>query len=140
MTNWLWRVYLFIRSVDNTLTNRNAFAAAFVDNGSMETMANERKLFGGATRFSLTGNDPVQAFGVNTAAKKEMRDDLKDVLDSLTNGRYAVVANIAHGPWQEHELALTNFPVVPAGQIVTWSVALTYLENEFGLIVIPEVI
>ncbi len=137
MTDWLWRLYLFIRSIDNTAANRTAFAEAFTNNGSGETAANERKLFEGAVRFSFSGNEPAQAFGINTAAKKEMRDDLKTVLDGLTDARYGVVANIAHGPWQENELALTNFPVTPSGQIVTWQTALTFLENEFGLQVIP---
>lgn len=136
MTDWLWRGYLFIRSVDNTAQNRTDFANAFVDNGSMETVLNERKLFNGVTRFSTTGNEPVIAFGINTAAKKEMRDDLKVILDNLTNARYTVVANVAHGPWEENELALTNFPVTPSGQIVTWETALTFLNNEFGLQVI----
>ncbi len=140
MTDWLWRIYLFIRAVDNTAQNRTDFANAFVNNGSMETLVNERKLFNGAVRFSMDGNEPVIAFGINTAAKKEMRDDLKVILDNLTNARYAVVANIAHGQWQENELALTNFPITPSGQIVHWQNALTFLDNEFGLQVIPEVL
>lgn len=138
-TQWLWRIYLFIRSVDNTAQNRTDFAEAFVNNASMETVVNERKLFDAAVRFSVTGDEPATALGINTAAKKEMRDDLKIVLDNLTNARYAVVANIAHGSWEEHELALTNFPgVTPSGQIVSWQTALTFLENEFGLQVIPS--
>ncbi len=141
MTDWLWRIYLFIRQQDNTAQNRNDFANAFVNGGSLETVANERKLFNSAVRFSTTGNDPVQAFGINTAAKKSMRDDLKDVLDNLTDARYAVVANVAHGSWQENELALTNFPsITPSGQIATWQSALTLLENEFGLLVIEPII
>jgi len=136
-TKWLWRGYLFIRSVDNTAQNRTDFAQAFVNNGSMETVINERKLFDSAVRFSTTGSLPVQAFGINTAVKKDMRDDLKTILDNLTNARYVVVANVAHGPWEENELALTNFPgVTPSGQIATWQAALTFLENEFGLQVI----
>ena len=133
ITNWLWRIYLFIRAVDNTVQNRINFANAFVNGGSLETLANERKLFNGVTRFSTTGNEPVQVFGISTAAKASMRDDLKAVLDGLTNARYAVVASVAHGSWEENELALTNFPVTPSGQIVTWQTALTFLENEFGL-------
>ncbi len=138
MTQWVWRLYLFVRSADNTAQNRTDFAGAFVNGGSMETLANERKLFNGAVRFSTTGNEPIQAFGINTAAKESMRDALKAVLDNLTNARYAVVANVAHGQWEENELALTNFPVAPSGQIVTWQTALTFLENEFGLQIIEE--
>ncbi len=137
MTDWLWRLYIFIRAVDNTAANRTAFASAFVNNGSGETTANERKIFDIVVRLSISGNEPAQAFGVNTAAKLSMRDDLRTLLDGLTDGRYAVVANITHGPWQENELALTNFPVTPSGQIATWKAALTFLENEFGLQVIP---
>ncbi len=129
-TQWLWRGYLFIRSVDNTAQNRTDFANAFANNGSMETVVNERKLFDGAIRFSTTGEDPVQAFGINTAVKKDMRDDLKAILDNLTNARYAVVANVAHGQWEENELALTNFPgVTPSGQIANWIRITTRITN-----------
>lgn len=140
ITEWLWCIYLFIRVADNTAQNRNDFASAFVNNGSGESLADERKLFNGVSRFSVSGEEPAQVFGISTAAKKSMRDDLKTVLDGLTNARYAVVASVAHGTWLEDELALTNFPVTPSGQIVSWQTALAYLNSEFGLQVIEEVI
>ncbi len=139
MTEWLWRLYLFIRIVDNTESNRTAFANAFVNNGSLETVDNERKLFDSAVRFSTTGNEPAQALGINTAVKKSMRDEMKVILEGLTNARYAAVANVAHGTWEENELALTNYSgITPNGQIVTWDKALTFLFNDFGLLVIEE--
>lgn len=137
-TQWLWRIYLFVRVVDNTAQNRTDFANAFVNNGSLETAENEAKLFNSVVRFSTTGEEPAQAFGINTAAKKSMRDDLKVILDNLTNARYAAVANIAHGQWQENELALTNFPVNITGQIVTWQTAVTYMDDVFNLKVIQS--
>ena len=135
-TQWLWRIYLFIRSIDNTAQNRTAFASVFVNGGSMETLANEHRMFDNAVRFSISGNEPAQVFGISTVAKSSMRDDLKAVLDSLTNARYGVVASVVHGSWEENKLALTNFPIIPNGQIVTWQNALTFLNNEFGLQVI----
>lgn len=138
MTDWLWRIYLFIRQQDNTAQNRTNFANAFVNNGSGETLVNERKLFNNVVRFSTTGEEPAQVFGISTTAKTSMRGDFKTVLDNLANARYAVVANVPHGLWAENELALTNFSITPSGQIVTWQNALTYLNNEFGLFVISE--
>lgn len=139
-TTWLWRIYLFIRQQDNTAQNRTNFANAFVDNGSLETLVNERKLFNSVVRLSISGNEPAQVFGISTVAKTSMRNDLKTVLDGLTNARYGVVASVAHSSWQENELAITNFPVTPSGQIVTWQNVLTFLNNEFGLQVIePDI-
>lgn len=136
MTEWKWRIYLFVRAADDTAGNRQAFAEAYVNNGSDESLDNEKKMLDSVVRLSTTGQEPAQAFGVNTVAKTGMRGAFKALLDAFTNARYAVVANVAHGQWQEHELVLTNFPVTPNGQIVEWQDALAYLENEFGLQVI----
>lgn len=137
MTDWKWRIYLFVRAADDTAGNRQAFAEIYVNNGSGESLADEKRMLDSVVRLSTTGQEPAQAFGVNTVAKTSMRGAFKALLDALTNARYAAVASVAHGQWQEHELVLTNFPVTPSGQIVTWERALQYLEAEFGLKVIP---
>ncbi len=136
-TQWLWQLYAFIRAVDDTPTNRTLFANVFVDNGAGEILANEEKIFDISVRLSTTGNEPAQALGISATVKKSMRDDFQAILDGFTNSRYAGVANVAHGQWEENELAITNYSgVTPEGQIVTWEKALTFLFNDFGLIVI----
>ena len=138
-TEWKWRIYLFVRAVDVTAANRQALAEIYTNNGSGETVVDELKMFLSVVRLSTTGNEPAQAFGINTVAKTAMRDEFKSLLDTLTNARYAVVASVELPGYQEHELVMTNFDVTPNGQIVSWDAALKYIENEFGLVVILPV-
>ena len=135
-TEWKWRIYLFVRAVDATSANRQAIAEIYTNNGSGETVEDELKMFLSVVRLSTNGNEPAQAFGINTVAKTAMRDDFKTLLDSLTNARYAVIASVELPGYQESELVMTNFDVVPGGQIVSWDAALGYIKNEFGLVVI----
>lgn len=137
-TLWKFRIYIFIRAVDVTLANKQAFAQIYVNNGGMETLENEMKCFDSVKKFSLSGELPAQVYGLSTPAKLEMRDAFKAMLDQLTDARYAVVANTTLAEYAENELILTNFPVTPNGQIVTWETACTYLYNEYGLIEIPD--
>lgn len=136
-TEWKWRIYLFVRVVDATPENKTAFAEIYVNNDSGETLEDERKMFDHVVRLSISGNEPAQAYGINTVAKTSMRDEFEILLDSLTNARYAVVASVELPGYQEHELVMTNFPVTPSGQIVSWNMALQYIESELGLVVIP---
>lgn len=136
-TDWKWKVFLFVRAADATTANKRKFADIYVDNGSLETVTNELKMFDSVVRLSTTGEEPAQAFGINCPAKTSMRDGFRALLDELTDARYAVVANTKLPNFEDGELVLTNFPVTPNGQIVTWDDALAYLESEFGLLVIP---
>ena len=136
ITEWKWRIYLFVRAVDATTTNRQALAEIYSNNGSGETVADELKMFLSVVRLSTAGNGPAQVYGINTVAKTTMQDEFKILLDSLTNARYVVVASVELPGYQEHELVMTNFDVTPSGQIVSWKNALKYIKNEFGLVVI----
>lgn len=139
MTDWPWRLYFFVRAADNTPANRQALAQIFIDGGSGQTLAQELDMFDNVVALSTSGDPPAQAYGINTAVKPSMRDGFVDLLQQLTNARYAVVANTELQNFAYLELALTNFPVTPNGQIVSWQTALSYLESEFGLLVIqPE--
>lgn len=132
---------LFVRAVDNTPANRQALAQVFVDGGSGQTLADELEMFDNVAGFSLSGQPPAQAFGINTAAKATMRDGFINLLQQLTNARYAVIANtnMTERQLADTELFATNFPITINGQLVTWTTALNYLENEFGLLpIIPE--
>lgn len=140
MTDWKWRIFLFVREADNTPENRQALASIYVNNGGMETLVNELKMFDNVVRFSVSGGLPAQAFGVNTPAKTAMRDDFKTLMDSLTNARYMVVANTELPNYADGEYILTNFSIDPVGQIVTWTDTLTHINDEFGLNVIPPAV
>ena len=140
-TLWKYRVTLFIRALDATLANKRAFADIFINGGSGETLADEIKMFDHVIRLSTSGVAPAQAFGVSTVAQLSMKDELKTLLDGLTDARYVISANTTLQNYADNELIATNFPVTPNGQIVTLQKALTYIENEFGLKVIePELI
>jgi hypothetical protein len=140
ITDWKWRVYIFIRAVDVTPAAKAAFAQVYVDGDCLESYEDQLRMFDNVVRLSLSGEEPAQVYGVNTAAKTSMRDGFKALLDVLPQARYAVVANTTLPEYEDGELVFTNFPgIVPSGQIVTWDKALQYLYNEFGLIVIvPE--
>jgi hypothetical protein len=137
-TEWRFRLYLFVRAVDATAANKRTVAEYFANNGSGETVASELEMFDNVVRLSTTGDPPAQAFGINTPVKLAMREAIVGFMSQLTSPRWAAVANTDLENWQEYELIATNFDVTPNGQIVSWQAALDYLENEFGLIVIPD--
>lgn len=138
ITNWKWRVYLFMRVVDVTAQVKNAVAHLFVDNGGLETLDNESKMFDGVVKFSQTGDEPAIAYGVSFVAKSDMKDAFVNFLQAYPNARYVVSANTELPNWADGELIATNFDVTPNGQIVDWSKIIKFLENEFGLIPITE--
>jgi hypothetical protein len=132
MTDWKWRIFLFVRQADNTPENRQAFASIYVDNGSLETLENELKLFDRVVKFSASGELPATAFGANVPAQGAMRDAFKTFLDSLTNAQYVVVANTALPQYEDGELIQTTFNVTPSGQQFTWEDTLQYISTNFG--------
>lgn len=147
-TLWKWRIYLFVKASDNTAENRQAFAAIFANNGSGETEASEEGLFNGVTRLSLSGAEPAQVFGINTAVKDVMRDALRTLISSLSQSRYYVVMNTATEANFDGKLVLDNKDAVTLPTLVnappwdaqpfTWQDALQDLFDERGLQVIPE--
>ena len=137
-TDWKWGLMLFIRAVDNTSSNRQAFAEIYVNNGSLETLEDELKMFISTVRLSSTGREPAKVFGISTPAKTIMKDEFKSLLDGFTNARYVIVANTKLPNWEDGELVLTNFDVTPNGQNVSWQDALQFIQNEFGFRVIIE--
>lgn len=140
-TLWKWRMFLFVRAVDATATNKAAYGAIFANNGSLETAENEARVWDNCVRLSVSGETPAQAFGVNTAIKAGMQQALRDFLDTLTNAKYVVVANTTLANFADGEFILTNFvdPTPdPVGHLVTWNRTLEWLDTEFGLQVINE--
>ena len=129
-TEWIYRVFLFVRTADATPANKAAFAQMYVDAGSGETLADESLLLDNVTRFSTSGNEPAQAYGINTAAKLSMRDGFTALLGGLTNARYAVIEQ------GSGTLIRNNFAGISNGITVTWAQALARLEADFGLVVI----
>jgi hypothetical protein len=139
-TEWKFRVYLFIRQADVTEQVKDDFVSIFTNNGSGETAANERKMFDTLVKFSLDGELPAVAYGVQFAAKPAMKDDFVSFLIAYPTARYVVAANsrLYDLGYLDGELIATNFDVTPNGQIVTWDKVTKFLENEFGLIEIDE--
>lgn len=138
-TDWKWRVIFFVRAQDNTPANRQAFAEIFANNSSGETAENEARLFDGATRFvTPQDNNTVVAFGLFTAVKAQMRDDIQVFLATLTQARYVVIANTTLPQYADGEFIQTNIAGLnPVGELFTWGEMLAYIESTFGLI--PQV-
>jgi hypothetical protein len=91
---WKVRIMLFVRAVDNTPDNRQAFGEIFANNGSGESVENESGLFNTVYRLSVSGAAPAQVFGLETALLlPDMRTDMQAFLDTLTLSRYYVTAN-----------------------------------------------
>lgn len=133
-TEWKYRMYLFVRAIDATAANKEALAGILVNNGSGESLENERKMLNNVMKFSINGEEPPQVYGICTAVKMEMRDAFASFIQGLINARYVVVANTKRlVGYQDEELILTNFDIEPNGQIVTKEAVLHYLENEYGL-------
>ncbi len=136
---------LFVRAADNTPENRQTFGAIFADNGSGETEANESRLFDAAVKLSGNGELPAQAFGIETAVLlPDMRADMLAFLDTLTQSRYYVIANIDLPQYFAGELIQDNrdptLENVPPWDTIPFTMA-DALDNVFadrGLNVIPD--
>lgn len=138
-TLWKWRVFMFVRAVDATAANRNALAAIYVNNGSGETLQNELKMFNSVVRFSNTGEEPAQVYGLNLTAQTNMKDQFISLIQGLTNPAWVVLANTTLPEHLDGEVVTisANLPQNAIGQIITWEQAKTYLFNQFGMLEIP---
>lgn len=136
-TLWKWRIFLFVRRVDATTANKTALASIYVNHGSGETLENELRMFDSVVKFSTTGALPAQVYGINLTAQTAMKDEFVAFVRTLTDARWAVVANTTLPQYADGELVATNFPVTPNGQIVDWETAKQYLFNHYGLREIP---
>lgn len=145
---WKVRIMLFVRVVDNTASNRQAFGEIFANNGSGESVADESNLFNAVIRLSTSGIEPAQVLGLETALLlPNMRNDMCAFLDTLPLSRYYVIANIPlvnffQGELLEDNKAAASQPtlvgVPPWGTTpFTMADALADLEAERGLLVIP---
>ena len=127
-SDWKWRLYFFIRAVDATAENRQAFAEIFANNGSMETVESERKMVDSAIKLSTSGDLPAQVFGINTLVKADMRTALQAFISSLSQSRWYAAANGC--------LITANGGSGIIGQIFSWDDALADLFTERSLRVI----
>lgn len=142
MTLWKWRLYLFVRAADATIANKNALAAIYVNNGSGETLANEKKMFDSVVRFSMTGEEPAQVFGLNLTAQTNMKDEFITFISGLTDPAWVVLANTTLPQYADGEVVMVsdNLPPGAVGMVVDWEQVKVYLFNQFGLreIIPPE--
>lgn len=144
-SNWKIRMMLFVRAVDVTHESKAVFGAIFANNGSGETIVNESKLFDAAIRLSASGELPAQAFGLETALLlPDMRADMIAFLDTLPQSLYYVIANTELPQFFAGELIQDNRDPTLAGvppwdtEVFTMADALADIEDERGLIVIPD--
>jgi len=138
-SEWKFRCFLFIRAVDATGANKRALARVYVDNGSGETLEDELKMFDSVVRLSVTGAEPAQVFGINLTAKQTMRDAFINLISGLTQPAWAVLANTTLPQYADGEVIAVSPTLNPnfVGMQATWEQALQYLENQYGLKVIP---
>jgi hypothetical protein len=147
---WKWRLYLFVRASDNTAQNRQAFGAIFANNTSGESEADEANLFNSVVRLSVSGSEPAQVLGINTAVKQTMRNAMAAFLDTLSQSRYYGVMNIETESNFDGKLIIDNKTAAGQPTLVgqspwdiqpfKWSDALQDLFDERGLQVIQEII
>lgn len=135
-TLWKWRIHLFVRAADNTAENRTAFAEIFSNNGSLESVANERLLFDTATRLSTSGELPTQVFGISSLVKADMRTAMQDFLDTLSQSRWYAIAAMKLPNYAAGDLVADNGGSGTVGEPFTWQDALDDLYTERGLQVI----
>jgi hypothetical protein len=112
-TEWRYRLILIVHVNANTLVNRQAFAGAFVNNGSGETLTNEMKMFQNARRLALAATPTIhRAYGISVPIKATMRDALLAViaqvdapLSAAQKSVYYGVANVDGAMFQGHSYA-----------------------------------
>jgi hypothetical protein len=131
-TQWIGRAYIAMPVSAINATLRNNIANAFVNNGSMETNINERKLFDAVTRLSASGSLPATAVTIGTPIKAAMRDELAALVEAVPSARVMVVNA------DTFAVIRTNVSGVSVGTVVTWNQWITGLFNRYGLIVIQE--
>lgn len=136
MSDWKWRVFLFIRAADATAENKQAFAEIFANNGSMETIENELRMADSAIHLSTSGSAPAQVFGVNTLVMADMRAALQTFVNGLSLSRWYAVANVELANFAPGELVASNGGAAVEGEVWTWDDALADLYDERGLLVI----
>jgi hypothetical protein len=135
MSEWKGRFIGFARATDNTADNRQALAEIFANNGSLETVENERACFDSVTRYSVSGEMPAQMMGINTLIKVAMWNPIRSLWEeTLTDGRYFVVANVDvtyQGTlYKAGELVETNSAFATPGQPCTYEDAVTAINAE----------
>jgi hypothetical protein len=138
-TFWKWKLYLFIRELDATQETITKFARIYAENGSGETLENEKKLIENVHRFSKTGALPATVYGTCLPVMDSMGEEFQAWIAANTFAHYALVANSKINGRADNELILTNFDVTPSGQIVTWDTVKNYLSSQFDLLEILEV-
>lgn len=138
-TRWLYHLYLFLRPADATRATKTALAQIYVDHGSGESLANERKMFDTMTRLSVSGAEPAQVFGFSLTATQAIYDGIMARTAGFDDPFWFVVANTTLPDHADGELiALTpNLPKYVLGTVLTWTEALGILEQAHGLRVIP---
>ncbi len=121
MTEWTRRAHIFVR---NTIIETAKEKAE-----QIMPDTNEREMF--SVRLSISGDEPVQAFGCNTALKLSFVQRWKDEFIDL---------NSANVTWflldaaDETLLATNSQTVVVSGQAWTWQDSV----NDVGLVRIEE--
>ena len=141
VTNWKWTLMVFAPLAAITENNKDTLAAVFTNNGSGETVANERKMFDNVARLAFAAAPTVLvARGFTTPVKQSMRDALQTAIETinapLSNAnkvRWYALAAIQLENADEGDLLLSNRNTVDnrIGTLFTWQDALT----DLGLVV-----
>lgn len=136
---WAYKILLFIREADVVLDNKTSFATIFINNGSGETINNEKLLFDVYARLSTSGSLPVEMRGVEMCAKDTMIDGFRSLVEGLTNGRYLVISNTQTEAYADRELISHNFVTASptVGNVVNWSDAIDFIGTELEMALIP---
>jgi hypothetical protein len=90
-TLWQWRLDLAVAQAQNTQTNRDALCDCLANNGSFATRLQEANMFNSVVRLSVSGELPVQAFGLTIPVKQDMRDCFEQLLNGLSSARWFAV-------------------------------------------------
>lgn len=144
VTQWQYRLILIAPDAANTQVNRNAFAQVFVDEGSGESLADEKLMFTNAPRLALASAPTVQvARGCSVAVKGSMRTALQSAfstintpLASVNKLRWYAIANVDLPQHSTGWLLATNYGST-AGVVdtpFTWQDAL----DDFNLVVMDD--
>lgn len=110
------RLYLVVPNAAQTVQNRDTFATAFVNNGSGETLINERKLLDGSTQLALVASPNTKAAnGIAPLVPLALRDELQTAITTINSGlsvanriRYYACAEISFSTFTAGHLIQSN--------------------------------
>ena len=131
-TEWKWIIYIFFNK-DSVMEDLMDDVTRVIATYSGESLEDEERMWDAPLKFSPTGVEPANVYGISFPAKKEMKDEIIKLLSPYPKLRYVLLSNTDIGGYDDRELITTNLTITPIGQKVEYDNVKEFMYDEFGL-------